>query len=158
MAAEKRSSIANLCSETQDLTPPELGSENMVSYHRTLETLTISLSSSNTNRPPSYPPHPNPPSSLTSGPTSQPHPRSPLQPPKTTSPCALRDLLLKLVTLIGAPQVLSALIPLAAAQHPNPSSLTTSAQSSTLSPQWHNVDVPHHPHPRHHHNQHHLRP
>ena len=50
----------------------------------------------------------------------------------------LRDLLLKQVTLIGAPQVLCALIPLAKAEG-DPAAKAT---SSTLSEKWNSVDVP----------------
>ena len=117
--------LADLCSKVKGLVPQELGSEAWY-----LLVAAIIAQSPHPERLASLYTH------LTTKDSSLSSPES-----KTRLSLRFRDLLLKQVTLIGAPQVLCALIPLAkvdCAPHP---STSDAAKASTLSPQWQGIQV-----------------
>jgi hypothetical protein len=113
------SSIADLHQEVSSLLPPSLGSDAAT-------LLIASVISSSTS--------PHLLADLYTHLTSTTHTAPDSQ---TRLSLRLRDLLLKQVTLIGAPQVLSALIPLAKVDcKPEHADAASAATASTLSPQW----------------------
>ncbi|ETN43128.1 uncharacterized protein HMPREF1541_02286 [Cyphellophora europaea CBS 101466] len=124
------SGIADLCQKTKNLVPQDLGSEAW-----TLLAGAIIAQSTKPHHLATLYTH------LT---TTDPNFNTPAS--RTRLSLRFRDLLLKQVTLVGAPQVLCAVIPLAkadasdhGAQH---ASVAAAAQASTLSPQWHDISVP----------------